>query len=112
MEVIWKKFQKLNQHILRHKRNLFRLKNSLDTSRNNLRKARTRTLIQLGGLIEKSGLFETLGIIPGADMQKDEEMRALAMGLLGAFLELKQEVKSDHSVINLWQLKGKKYMDG
>ena len=37
------------------------------------RKARTRTLIQLGGLVEKSGLLEPLNITLGDDLQKDYE---------------------------------------
>lgn len=76
-------------------------------SRNELRKARTRTLIQLGGLIEKSGLFETLGIIPGADMQKDETMKPLALRLLGGFLELKNEIQRDGDLGKIWMLKAK-----
>ncbi|MBX9805238.1 MAG: conjugal transfer protein TraD [Alphaproteobacteria bacterium] len=35
------------------------------------RKARTRTLIQLGGLVDKSGLLEPLNITLGDDLQKD-----------------------------------------
>jgi hypothetical protein len=87
------------------------LKNNHDTSRNNLRKARTRTLIQLGGLVEKSGLFEVLAITPEADLQKDETMLPIAMGLLGAFVELKEEVEKDRSVVKLWQLKGSQYLN-
>ena len=35
------------------------------------RRARTRTLIQLGGLVEKSGLMDVLGLEMGQDLQKD-----------------------------------------
>jgi hypothetical protein len=87
------------------------LKDNHNTSRNNLRKARTRTLIQLGGLVEKSGLFEVLGIIPGADMQKDETMVPIAVGLLGAFVELRDEIEVDQSILYAWQLKAKEYLD-
>ncbi|HXF90886.1 MAG TPA: conjugal transfer protein TraD [Candidatus Nitrosotenuis sp.] len=87
------------------------MKNNHDTSRNNLRKARTWTLIQLGGLVEKSGLFEVLGIIPGSDLQKDEEMLFLAISLLGGFVELKREIEIDRSVLDFWQLKGKEYFN-
>jgi hypothetical protein len=87
------------------------LKNNHDTSRNNLRRSRTRTLIQLGGLVEKSGLLEVLGIIPGADMQRDENMKPIAVGLLGAFVELKEGVEKDRSVVKLWQLKGSQYLN-
>lgn len=35
----------------------------------NNRKQRTRMLIQLGGLVQKSGLLELLDITPGEDLQ-------------------------------------------
>jgi hypothetical protein len=37
-----------------------------------LRKKRTRTLIQLGGLVQKSGLLEPLQLKIGDDLQGDE----------------------------------------
>ena len=48
------------------------------------RKARTRTLIQLGGLVEKSGLLEPLNITPGDDLQKDVEHLESTAILTGA----------------------------
>lgn len=38
------------------------------------RRLRTRTLIQLGGLVERSGLLEALKIDVGQDLQKDSEV--------------------------------------
>lgn len=76
-----------------------------------MRKARTRTLIQLGGLIEKSGLFEKLGIIPGIDLQKDESMKSLVLGLLGGLLTIKNELYSDRSILRVWELKAKTWLD-
>ncbi len=38
------------------------------------RRARTRTLIQLGGLVEKSGLMDVLGLEMGQDLQKDPNL--------------------------------------
>ena len=53
------------------------------------RKARTRTLIQLGGLVEKSGLLEPLNITLGDDLQKDyEHLESIAI-LMGALSELR-----------------------
>jgi hypothetical protein len=52
------------------------------------RKARTRTLIQLGGLVDKSGLLEPLEIALGDDLQKDYECFGPTATLLGAFSEL------------------------
>lgn len=50
-----------------------------------LRQSRTRTLIQLGGLLEKAGLTDALQIEMGQDLQKDTDVFskiALLMGLL------------------------------
>ncbi len=52
------------------------------------RKARTRTLIQLGGLVEKSGLLEPLNIMLGDDLQKDYEHLDSTAILTGALSEL------------------------
>ncbi len=75
------------------------------------RQARTRTLIQLGGLIEKSGLFEVLGLIPGSDLQKDPQMQPIALGLLGAFLELKNDLQKGQVSIDLWKLKAQEFLN-
>src|SRR5690349_5895003 len=49
------------------------------------RTARTRTLIQVGGLAEKAGLLDLLKIPVGADLQAgDEDCRRQAAVLLGA----------------------------
>lgn len=62
------------------------------------RKLRTRTLIQLGGLVQKAGLMETFNIRPGDDLQEYENLRKAAQ-LLGflinageseTFTEIKQ----------------------
>lgn len=53
---------------------------------NQQRAARTRSMIQLGGLIAKSGITEKLGIKIGADLQKDEHQRRKAYTLLGLFI--------------------------
>ena len=46
------------------------------------RKTRTRTLIQLGGLLVKSGLVDHLGIKLGADLQNNPEQKTKAYDLL------------------------------
>ena len=53
---------------------------------NQQRAARTRTLIQIGGLVVKSGIIEKLGIKIGADLQKDEIQKKKAHALLGMFI--------------------------
>ena len=55
-------------------------------SKNN-RKARTRTLIQIGGLVVHCGLTDLLSIQMGEDLQKDPQSRDKAVTLLGIFLK-------------------------
>lgn len=71
------------------------------------RRARTRTLIQLGGLIEKSGLLDPLGLVIGADLQKDEEMYEPMLQLFGALCDLDAQLKDDPTLPKIWALKGK-----
>lgn len=52
-----------------------------------LRKARTRTLIQTGGLLSIAGFFTTCGIEEGQDLQLDFENRDKAAILLGILVE-------------------------
>lgn len=61
------------------------------------RKAETRTKIQLGGLLLKSGLAEIFSISPGTDLQLDEEGREKATILLGALIDMGQNIASAHS---------------
>ena len=73
------------------------------------RRARTRTLIQLGGLVEKSGLLDKFGIQVGDDLQKDPEVFDDAATLLGAFLENKDalELPEADAQKMLWCKNGK-----
>ncbi|WP_010304080.1 conjugal transfer protein TraD [Candidatus Odyssella thessalonicensis] len=75
------------------------------------RQARTRTLIQLGGLIEKAGLFEAVGLIPGSDLQKDPQMQEIALGLLGAFIEIKRDLQKGEASLELWKLKAQAFLN-
>lgn len=60
------------------------------------RRARTRTLIQLGGLVEKSGLMEVLGIEIGQDLQKDPNLFS-KVAILSAVLNENTQVLSNSS---------------
>ncbi len=71
------------------------------------RRARTRTLIQLGGLIEKSGLLEKLGLRIGADLQKDEEMYQPMLQLFGALCDIKEQLAEEPDLPLAWAYKGK-----
>jgi hypothetical protein len=74
-----------------------------------LRQSRTRTLIQIGGLIEKSGLLQSLGIIAGDDLQRNPDCFKSAAILLGAFHEINETIKEPFgdSQMILWEEKGK-----
>ncbi len=54
-----------------------------DTSK---RRARTRTLIQLGGLVSMSGLLDIVDIQEGEDLQLDTISQDKSASLLGLFL--------------------------
>ena len=56
-------------------------------AKQNQRAARTRTLIQLGGLVVKSGLTKKLGIQIGADLQQEEDQRKKAYAFLGILIQ-------------------------
>ena len=73
-----------------------------------LRKRRTRTLIQLGGLIEKSGLMEKLEIEVGDDLQEGVQSlkAATLLGALGDLVGYLTLSESDAQK-SLWAQKGK-----
>ena len=73
-----------------------------------MRKARTRTLIQLGGLIEKSGLMEFFNLEPGDDLQKDLEKKENVFALLGSLLETTSLLENKEFSYDFLVLKGSK----
>lgn len=75
-----------------------------------MRKARTRTLIQLGGLIERANLLEPLNITLGEDLQKDGSCFDSVATLMGAISEIYDPLKNGTSQKILWQEKGKKLL--
>ncbi len=56
------------------------------------RKARTRTLIQIGGLVEKAGLLPFFRIELGEDLQMDLQGLEKASTLMGLFIKAKEEL--------------------
>ncbi|RYE13822.1 MAG: hypothetical protein EOP34_07970, partial [Rickettsiales bacterium] len=59
----------------------------ITTQNNASRKSRTRTLIQLGGLIDKAGITKLFDIDLGDDLQSDTYSREKAISLLGFLIE-------------------------
>lgn len=71
-----------------------------------LRKQETRTKIQLGGLVIKSGLTEELGIIPGEDLQMNLEKREATEILLGLLVEATERLHQTPALQKSWQTLG------
>ena len=64
---------------------------------NNFRKGQTRTKIQLGGLLLKSGLTDILDIKQGDDLQLDFAKKDKAYILLGILADASENIKSENS---------------
>ncbi|MEN8237049.1 MAG: conjugal transfer protein TraD [Pseudomonadota bacterium] len=74
------------------------------------RKARTKTLIQLGGLLAKSGFIDLFSIKLGQDLQKDDEVFEDVAALMGALVEMKStcDLNTLPQQKMLWAEKGKR----
>ena len=70
------------------------------------RRTRTRFLIQLGGLVEKSGLLETFGITLGEDIQKSSDMKEPVAALFKGFLVLDEMANSEDVNLQIWSSQG------
>ena len=71
-----------------------------------MRKARTRTLIQLGGLFEKAGLLKHFNIELGDDLQLDLNKKKQALSVLGALIEVEEKISRGDFHIGLWENMG------
>lgn len=76
---------------------------------NQQRSARVRSLIQLGGLIVKSGIIEKLGIEIGTDLQKNEAQKRKAYTLLGLLIRQLSVPQKAEELENL-ELLGKQFL--
>ena len=82
--------------------------NNLEISSHGLRRARTRSLIQLGGLIEKAGLLDTFQLTLGEDLQKDPETKESICALYKGLLVLNEMAQSKDVSLPLWSQQGLK----
>lgn len=80
--------------------------NSLEITSTGFRRARSRSLIQLGSLMDKTGLLETFQITLGADMQKDPEMKEPIAALFKGLLVLNKMARSEEVNMSLWARQG------
>lgn len=78
----------------------------LGTSSQEVRRARTRSLIALGGLIVKAGLLETFKIKLGTDLQRDLDMKFPVAGLYKALTVLNEMARSDDVHLPSWGHQG------
>jgi len=69
--------------------------NTLELHSRDVRRARTRSLVQLGGLLDRSGLLKTFQIELGLDLQKDVTMKEPVGALFKGLLVLNELANSD-----------------
>ena len=97
---------KIQQRIYKAERLKKMKQNITQTSSASQRRARTRSLIQLGGLLESAGTLDVFGIPLGVDLQKDVTVKNNIAALFKGFLELNKIVTSKDVDLNLWALQG------
>lgn len=78
----------------------------LQTSSASGRRARTRSLIQLGGLMELAGILDVFGIPLGLDLQKDVSVKNNIAALFKGLLELNEMARSSDADLKIWALQG------
>lgn len=78
----------LNQQITRAEEKRYRRMHRLEITSPTAKKARTRTLIEVGSLCENAGVLKSFGIILGKDLQKDPEMKEPMAALFKEFVRL------------------------
>ena len=73
------------------------------------RKSRTRQLIQIGGIFQKSGLMDVFHIAPENDLQ-DYENHDKAAKLLGFLVSALEEQTSDEAHLERWRVLGERLL--
>jgi hypothetical protein len=71
-----------------------------------MRRARTRSLILIGSLVEKAGLLETFDLPVGSDFQKDPELKLQTAALYKGLLVLNDMVAAGEAHIPTWSEQG------
>ena len=70
------------------------------------RRARTRTLIQMGGLLNMIGIPQLCGIEDGDDLQQDLENQDKAATLLGMLVHLNEKLSEKTLALDSSELEG------
>lgn len=79
---------------------------TLEIDSHGARRARTRGLVQLGSLVNKSGLLETFGIILGEDLQKSPSMKEPVAALFKGLIELNEMIQSEEVNLQVYAIQG------
>lgn len=80
--------------------------NALEITSHGLRRARVRSLIQAGALVEKAGLLKTFSLPVGSDFQKSPELKDAIGALYKGLLVLNDMANSTDVHIPLWSQQG------
>ncbi len=80
--------------------------NSLNLTYHGTRRARVKSLVQIGSLVEKAGLLKTFDLPVGRDFQKDEELKLQIASLYKGFLILNDISNSQDAHLELWGHQG------
>ncbi|MBP6952464.1 MAG: conjugal transfer protein TraD [Alphaproteobacteria bacterium] len=78
----------------------------LELTSRTARKARTRSLIQIGALCDKAKVLEAFGIVLGEDLQKSPQMKEPVAALFKGFLDLKEMVSAGEVHQQLYATQG------
>ena len=70
------------------------------------RRARTHSLVQLGGLVAKSGLLDTFEISLGLDLQRDPDQKNQVASLFKGLCVLNEMVQSHDVSLQIWAHQG------
>ena len=84
-------------------------KEQLKMQQKNMRAQRTRTLIQVGGVVQKSGLLDTFSIQLGEDLQ-DFESRPKGYALLGFLYDALNQTNYTDTNCAHWEHMGKRLL--
>ena len=106
-----KKMRLLSQRINYLKSLLNRERAKMKKKLNSDRKRQTRHKIQLGGLLQKSGLTETFSIAPRDDLQDFDNLQKAAQ-LLGFLTECFEETAFTDVQFKQWQKQGERFLRG
>ena len=80
--------------------------NSLNLTHHGMKRARARSLILVGALVEKAGLLKTFELPVGRDFQRDGELKMQISALYKGLLVLNEMVVSGEVHVPLWSHQG------